>query len=238
MKILVTGGTGNLGSELKKNIPDCYCPTRSELDITKKEDVVNFFQNNEIDLIIHTAALTSIRFCEENKKLTWETNVQGTKNLIDATLKAKNNIKFVYVSTACVFDGYSGMYKETDIPYPENFYALTKLLGENEVTKLSNHLIIRTNFVAKTTWPYPKAFTDRFGTYLFAENVASGINEIISEDLNGVVHVVGDKKISMYELAKITTENILPMTINDYDGPSLTMDMSLDTERWKKYTIE
>ena len=46
MKILVTGGTGNLGSELKKNIPDCYCPTRSELDITKKEDVVNFFQNN------------------------------------------------------------------------------------------------------------------------------------------------------------------------------------------------
>ena len=112
------------------------------------------------------------------------------------------------MSTACVFDGHSGMYKETDIPYPENFYALTKLLGENEVTKLSNHLIIRTNFVAKTTWPYPKAFTDRFGTYLFAENVASGINEIISEDLNGVVHVVGDKKISMYELAKITTETI------------------------------
>ena len=238
MKILVTGGTGNLGSEFKKNIPDCYCPTRSELDITKKEDVVNFFQNNEIDLIIHTAALTSIRFCEENKKLTWETNVQGTKNLVDATIKAKNNIKFVYVSTACVFDGHSGMYKETDIPYPENFYALTKLLAENEVTKLSNYLIIRTNFVAKTTWPYPKAFTDRFGTYLFAENVASGINEIISENLNGVVHVVGDKKISMYELAKITTENILPMTINDYDGPSLTMDMSLDTERWKKYTIE
>ena len=130
------------------------------------------------------------------------------------------------------------MYKETDIPYPENFYALTKLLGENEVTKLSNYLIIRTNFVAKTTWPYPKAFTDRFGTYLFAENVASGINEIICEDLNGVVHVVGDKKISMYELAKITTENILPMTINDYDGPSLTMDMSLDTERWKKYTLK
>ena len=34
-------------------------------------------------------------------------------------------IKFVYVSTACVFDGHSGMYDEDDIPYPENFYALT-----------------------------------------------------------------------------------------------------------------
>ncbi len=238
MKILLTGGTGSLGSEIKKIIPDCYSPTKSELDITKKEDVFNFFQNNEIDLILHTAALTSIRFCEENKKQSWETNVQGTKNLVDAVSESKNNIKFVYVSTACVFDGHSGMYKESDIPYPENFYALTKLLGENEVANISNHLIVRTNFVAKKTWPYPKAFTDRYGTYLFAENVASGINEIITEDLNGIVHIVGSKKLSMYELAKITTDNILPMTINDYDGPSLTMDMSLDTERWKKYTIE
>tara|TARA_B100000029_G_scaffold93926_2_gene84068 strand:- start:749 stop:1465 length:717 start_codon:yes stop_codon:yes gene_type:complete len=238
MKILLTGGTGSLGSEIKKIIPDCYSPTKSELDITKKEDVFNFFQNNEIDLILHTAALTSIRFCEENKKQSWETNVQGTKNLVDVVSESKNNIKFVYVSTACVFDGHSGMYKESDIPYPENFYALTKLLGENEVANISNHLIVRTNFVAKKTWPYPKAFTDRYGTYLFAENVASGINEIITEDLNGIVHIVGSKKLSMYELAKITTDNILPMTINDYDGPSLTMDMSLDTERWKKYTIE
>jgi hypothetical protein len=48
---------------------------------------------------------------------------------------------------------------------------------------------------------------------------------------------VGDKKISMFELAKITTLEIEPMTINDYSGPKLTMDMSLDTKRWKKYKI-
>jgi hypothetical protein len=41
----------------------------------------------------------------------------------------------------------------------------------------------------------------------------------------------------MFELAKLTTPNILPMTIKDYSGPKLTMDMSLDTERWKKYKI-
>ena len=142
------------------------------------------------------------------------------------------------MSTACVFDGHTGMYKENDVPYPENFYALTKLLGENEVTKLSNFIIIRTNFVAKKTWPYPKAFTDRFGTYLFAENVAIGISEILNENLNGIIHVVGNEKISMYELAKITTPDILPMTIKEYDGPTLTMDMSLDSERWKKYVLK
>ncbi len=57
------------------------------------------------------------------------------------------------------------------------------------------------------------------------------------EKITGIVHVVGDKKISVYELAKMTTPDVQPMTINDYSGPKLTMDMSLDTERWKKYKI-
>ena len=43
--------------------------------------------------------------------------------------------------------------------------------------------------------------------------------------------------MSVFELAKLTTPNIQPMTISDYVGPKLTMDMSLDTERWKKYKI-
>ena len=238
MSILLTGGTGNLGSELKKILNDCICPTRKELDITNKEQVEAFFKNNHIDLIIHTAALTSVRFCEDNKRLTWETNFLGTKNLVDAVLKSQNDIKFVYVSTACVFEGKNGMYKESDIPYPENFYALTKLLGESEVSKLKNYVILRTNFVAKKPWPYPKAFTDRFGTYLFAENVAFGIKEVIDSNSNGIIHIVGDKKLSMYELAKITTPSIEPMTIDDYQGPPLTMNMSLDTEKWKKYTLK
>jgi len=98
-------------------------------------------------------------------------------------------------------------------------------------------LIIRTNFTAKKKWPYAKAFTDRFGTYLFAEDVAEGIKDVLNSDMEGIVHIVGDKKMSMFELAKITTPKIQPMTINDYSGPRLTMDMSLDTERWKKYKI-
>jgi len=237
MNILLTGGSGALGSELKKILKNCSSPPRVEFDIRNRKQVFNFFQNNDIDVIIHTAALTKIRPCEENKSLTWETNVKGTKNLVDAVLEFKRNIKFIYVSTACVFDGHTGMYKESDIPYPENFYALTKLLGESEVTKLKDYLIIRTNFVAKKSWPYPRAFTDRFGTYLFSENVATGIKDVLDENLSDIVHIVGNKKMSMFELAKITTPTIMPMTIHDYEGPKLTMDMSLDTEKWKKYQI-
>ncbi len=238
MVTLITGSEGALGTELKKRYPDALTPSHNELDISNQEAVFDYFKKNQhIDLIIHAAALTGIRPCEENKPVAWKTNVEGTRNLINAVLQTNSKIKFIYVSTACVFDGHTGMYKESSIPYPENFYALTKLLGEHEVTKLPNYLIVRTNFVAKTKWPHPKAFTDRFGTYLFAEGVAKGIEEVQKEDLSGIVHIVGDKKISVFELAKLTTPEVKPMTIKDYSGPPLTMDMSLDTERWKKYKI-
>ena len=238
MKSLITGGNGILGTELKKFFPDSLFPSHSELDITNHETVFDYFSKNEFDSIIHTAAMTSVRQCESEKKLSWDTNVVGTKNLVDATTEFRPNSKFIYLSTACVFDGHDGMYKESSIPSPENFYALTKLIGEQQIKNLKNYLIIRTNFVGKQKWMYPKAFTDRFGTYLFAENVASGIKEIFDANIVGTIHVVGDKKLSMYDLAKITTASIQPMTIDEYQGPPLTMDMSLDTERWKKYTLK
>ena len=238
MVVLITGGTGSLGVELQKVFPENISPTHKELDITNKEQVKKIFQQNKIDTVIHTAAITKIRKCEENKELAWNVNVQGTKNIINEIVQSKLNINFVYVSTACVFDGHSGMYTEKSIPYPENFYSLTKLLGEFEVNRLPNSTIIRTNFVPRKLWPYEKAFTDRYGTYLFADQVANGINDVIKEGLVGIVHVVGDKKISVFELAKMTTPQIEPMTIKDYSGPPLTMDMSLDSIRLKKYQIE
>jgi len=237
MTILITGSTGALGSELKKIFPEALTPNHNELNITNREQIINFFKKKKIDVIIHTAAITSVRKCEEEKEFVWKTNIEGTKNLVDGLMQTNLVGKFIYVSTACVFDGHVGMYKESSIPYPENFYALTKLLGEQEVKRLSNYLIIRTNFIARKRWPYPKAFSDRFGTYLFAEDVADGIKDVLNSDISGIVHIVGDKKISMFELAKITTPEIEPMTIKEYSGPKLTMDMSLDTERWKKYKI-
>ena len=237
MVVLITGGTGSLGIELQKIFPENISPTHEELDITNKEQVKKIFQQNKIDTVIHTAAITKVRKCEDDKQLAWDVNVKGTKNLIDEIVHLKLNINFVYVSTACVFDGHSEMYTEKSIPYPENFYSLTKLLGEFEVNRLPNATIIRTNFVPRKPWPYEKAFTDRFGTYLFADQVAKGVYDVIQENLTGIVHIVGDKKMSVFELAQLTTPDIEPMIIQDYSGPKLTMDMSLDTVRWKKYKI-
>ena len=237
MNILLTGGNGILGKEILKRNSNCIAPSKDEFDITNREVVFDFIKKNKFDTIIHTAALTSIRECETNKKNAWKTNVVGTQNIVDALSIYNSDADLIYLSTACVFQGDEKMYSEISLPNPANFYSLTKLIGETIVKSLSNHLIIRTNFISKKKWPYEKAFTDRFGTYLFADDVAIGINEIYESKQKGIIHLVGDKVFSMYELAKITTPEIKPMTLEDYSGPHVTINMTLDSINWKKYKI-
>jgi dTDP-4-dehydrorhamnose reductase len=238
MKVLITGGTGRLGRELVKVFPQSLHPTRQELGIKDKSQVDNYISEKKPDVIIHTAAVTSVPYCEENRKEAHETNVGGTENLLDACLNHDPDSCLVLISTACVFRGDVGNYVETDLPYPKNYYALTKLLAECAV-KYSGlrFLILRTNFVACEKWPYPKAFTDRYGTYLFASDVALAVKSVVEQKLSGIVHVCGDKKMSMFELAKITTPNVEPMTLSEYHGVPLTVDMSLSSIRIKPFKI-
>lgn len=237
MNILLTGGGGTLGKEIIKRIPNCTVTSRNQLDIRNRENVFNFINTHKINSVIHSAALTSIRECENNKNSAWETNVIGTQNLVDALSKNHLDGYFVYISTACVFKGDEEIYSEKSIPNPANFYALTKLIGETIVKSLPNHLIIRTNFVSRKKWPYEKAFTDRYGTYLFADDVAKGIKEIFESKQTGIIHLAGDEIFSMYDVAKITTPEIKPMTLQEYSGPHLTINMTLDSLLWKKYKI-
>jgi dTDP-4-dehydrorhamnose reductase len=238
VKVLITGGTGRLGRELVKVFPQSLHPPRQELGIEDKSQVDDYISENKPDVIIHTAAVTSVPYCEENRKEAYETNVEVTENLIDACLNHNSGCYFVLISTACVFRGDVGNYVETDLPYPKNYYALTKLLAECAV-KYSGlkFLIVRTNFVAHEKWPYPKAFTDRYGTYLFASDVALAVKSIVQQKLSGIVHVCGDKKMSMFELAKITTPDVQPMTLADYHGVPLTVNMSLSSIRIKSFRI-
>jgi len=237
MAILVTGGNNSLSRELEKIYEDVLIPDSKELDLTNKESIKQFFSENNFDCIIHNESLMNVRECEEDKNKAKKINVTSTKNLVDTIQEINSGIEFIHLSTPCIFDGISGMFTETSIPNPVNYYGITRVDAENEVTKLQEFVIIRTNYVNKEKWPYPKAFTDRFGTYLFSKQVAQGIFDIQQEGCRGIIHIVSDTKISMYELAKMTTPEVEPMTINDYSGPPVTMDMSLDSTKWKKYKI-
>lgn len=235
--ILVTGGSGRLGSALKKLFPGALFPSRKELDLALPDSIFSFISRHKPSVIIHAAAMTSLRECESNKELCWKVNVEGTENLVKSCLQHCPDSFFVYISTAGVFEGARGGYTESDLPAPKNTYGLSKFAAEQMCRFLKNHLVVRTNFVPKAQWPYEGAFTDRFGTYLFANDVASGLKELLGAKMTGTVHLVGDRKISMYELAVLCGSNPKKITMKDYSGPQLPVDMTLDTSRWKKYTI-
>lgn len=244
-KIIVTGGSGRLGQALKKVFPEALFPTHDEMDITDREAVLRYFSKWSLHTltVIHAAAATGVKRCEENREWAWKTNVIGTRNIANAlkrslykNLSGTYDKQLIYVSTACVFHGDDkGYYTEESLPYPKNFYALTKLLGEFEALRLPYSLILRTNFVADKPWEHPKAFCDRSGTYLFAIDVAKAIKEVIGT--NGVVHIVGDKEFTMFELAQYLSPDVKPCTMLEMHMPYLTRNMTLDTVRWKKYQI-
>jgi len=79
LTILITGGTGVLGSELKNFFPDAIFPEHEIFDISNSKSVEELFNKEKIDLIIHTAAFTTVRGCEEKKQHAMDVNVIGTK---------------------------------------------------------------------------------------------------------------------------------------------------------------
>lgn len=235
----MTGGSGRLGKELIKLFPECVAPSREEMDVTSYGQVASTLFDVKPDVIVHCAALTDVAFCERNHAEAYRINVNGTANLVSACKALLPEVYFVYVSTACVFKGDKACYSESDSPEPKNYYGYTKMLGENVVSSLmEHHLIVRTNFVARETWPYPRAFVDRFGTYLFADDVARGLKHLVDDGMEGVVHVCGDRRMSMFELAKMVSPDVEPMGLKDYcGGVPLTVNMCLRSVRIPPFKI-
>jgi len=163
-------------------------------------------------------------------------NVTGTRNLLDT-----NPRYFILISTACVFPGDNPdkFYSESDIPYPKNFYALTKLLAEQQSIRSKHEtLIIRTNFIERGLWPYPKAFTDRYATYLYSDQAAKAIANTVKQRETGLIHICGDEKLSMFEFARIMDPKVEPMNLNEYrPKPHLTRNMALTSERISPFPL-
>ena len=242
-EIIVTGGSGRLGKAFKKLYPLCQYPDVTELDITSKDSVDQYLKTHRFEAIVHLAAMTGIPPCEADQPKAWLTNVDGTTNLLLGMTDYNPGAKFIYLNTACIFPGNEDTSYEDTLPYPEHFYGLTKLAAELKVRAfqdmgLDNIHIVRTNFTSMP-WEYPKAFTDRFGTYLFGQGVAKGVMEVVNtKDAPNIIHICGDKPISMHAYATLGGSKVEEMTLNDYNGTPLTKNMSLGTKNWHTYKIE
>ncbi|MBZ5996182.1 dTDP-4-dehydrorhamnose reductase [Leuconostoc gelidum subsp. gasicomitatum] len=152
MKYLVTGANGQLGQELQKLLRerglDFMAFDSKQLDITNRVAFFATFEQVQPDVVLHAAAYTKVDVAEDaGRELNWQVNVNGTKNVADAS--KTYGAKLVAVSTDYVFDGTKNSdYVETDAVNPQNAYGRAKLAGELAVTESgADAYIVRTSWV-------------------------------------------------------------------------------------------
>lgn len=146
--LLITGGTGNLGSHLVRlavqsgkwtEVHSTYHTLNPNFHkifwhySDARNTVLPILNRIKPTCIIHTMALASPDECEKRKLDAWQINVKAASEII--TYANANPARLIYTSTDLIFDGEKGNYSEEDKPNPINFYADTKLEVEREITE-------------------------------------------------------------------------------------------------------
>jgi len=206
------------------------------------------------DLVVHTAGLTSVDRCEEDRDLARQGNALIAWNVAHAT--ASRNIQLVHVSTDHLFLGDRRFYQEIDLPQPLNEYGRTKALAEVWVQAAHpKALIVRTNFFcwgqlhrqSFSDWLIYNLrdrkglalFDDVYFTPILADTLALAAHELIEKGAFGIFNLVGDNRLSKYEFAlQLSAQFGLPAQLIQRDQvahahllASRPRDMSLDNSK-------
>lgn len=226
--ILIIGASGLIGYSLYEHFSKEYSVIGTynthkfndliQLNLLNKIELEKILRKFKPKIILLSAALTNVEYCEKEKNECWTQNVIAPLNLIK--LIKNSSINLVYYSTDYIFDGKNGPYSEEDSPNPLNTYGKSKLETEINIRQnLTNFLIIRTtvvygwehlgkNFVCTLiksvqsgrTIKLPK---DQIGTPTYTENIAEVTLELIKLDKQGIYNVSGPQLMDRYSFALI-----------------------------------
>ncbi|MEM0513429.1 dTDP-4-dehydrorhamnose reductase [Limosilactobacillus fermentum] len=239
-EILITGATGQLGSELRNLLDErnvAYDAFDSHgLDITDEETVMKRVEELQPKVIYHCAAYTAVDNAEDQyKAANWQVNETGTQNIAQAAKKV--GALLVYVSTDYVFDGTNpGEYKEDDPTNPKNEYGKAKLVGEEIVKQtLDNYYIVRTSWVFGK---YGRNFVytmlrlakdhdrltvvnDQFGRPTWTRTLAEFVTYLVdNKSPYEIYQLSNDDSCSWYEFAKEILADkdveVAPVTSKEY----------------------
>lgn len=219
MKIIVTGGTGFIGSNLIKSLKSLGYKVISftRKNSYEKDGVeyikVNYHNPQDIekqlhcDILIHLAAVLFAR----NKREFIDENVTTTKNLVDAAIK--NGVeKIIYLSSLAAGGPSQDPLKpktENDQDTPVSYYGLSKLMGEWEVKRASNWVILRppivygpkdegfstiARWVKKGIMISPSNPNSYF-SFIFVDDLVKCIIKAIDKDLKNDLFYVCDRKV-------------------------------------------
>ncbi|WP_313262892.1 dTDP-4-dehydrorhamnose reductase [Sphingobacterium multivorum] len=222
MRIVITGASGQLGSELKDLLLDniekeCYFLDRKQLPLDQIQIIQQILAMYEPDLIIHAGAYTAVDKAEEDQVNADLVNHVACEEI--AQYCHLHGTRLITISTDYVFDGSSAAaLTETAETAPINVYGQTKLAGEQAIQKwCPDAIIIRTSWVYST---YGKNFVktmcrlmderkevgvinDQIGSPTYAKDLALAIVKIVhsSNWEGGIYHYSNEGEISWYDFA-------------------------------------
>lgn len=249
-KILILGGTGQLGIELVNSLSkkefNILIPSRLELDITNYTKIKNYLIDNKPDLVINCAAYTNVSNCEIHKQESYSVNVKAPEYL--SKLCAEADIYLFHFSTDYVFDGSKNSFSEKDICNPINEYGKQKLEAENLIS-----FNAKKYFIFRISWLYSahrknffltiidkiklnqdiSVVNDQYGIPTSCGFVARNIIEFLfylrkypKRIESAIFHLVPNGSCSWYEFAcKIRTNLGLISTIDSISSDEYSGDL-------------
>ena len=240
--ILVTGSTGQLGSDVVKELLkrgySTLSPNRSELNLCSEDNIRNYILNSNCEAIVHCAAYTQVDKAEDEKDLCIKINATATKHI--AKCAKILDIPMIYISTDYVFDGTKdGEYTENDETNPINIYGESKLAGEKYVQEiLDKYYIVRTSWVfningknfIETMLRLSKAnnqlsiVNDQIGSPTYTKDLSRLLVDMLETSKYGLYHATNEGYCSWYEFAdtifKLANINIDIKAINSNEYAS------------------
>lgn len=230
MKIILLGSMGMLGRAIANTLASDsainvvgidrleavneICSENIVINLLDFDNVSRVIRQMDADVIINTAAIVDLAFCEDNKPLAINLHV-GLNEVLASCCQ-----RIIYISTDSVFNGTCGNYLENDNPDPLNYYAYSKLCGENVINKNKNNLVIRTNIYG---FKYPKG--DSLFEWLL-DNLTSGksivgyknvifnpvsiyqlagaISIVLRKGITGTINIAAENVISKFDFARKT----------------------------------
>lgn len=229
MKLFVTGSDGSIGNALasecrKLGIEVVGADIQTGFDIRSK-DIAKHIPE-EVDAIVHLAALSNDTLCKNNGYACFDLNVLGTLNLMEAAVERRAK-QFIFASTEWVYDNCTADETKNeespiDIKDHTSEYALSKIVSEANLRQKYQHgfcpiTILRFGIVCGTTGVKMTAVESLFFSvkeksefsvgslgsgrcFVHISDIVSGIIKSIGMEGFQIINLSGDKLVTLHEI--------------------------------------